>query len=103
METEARILLVDDEEAILHMVKTVLTKEGFSNIDTCTRANQALRFMEERTYDLLILDVMLPDKSGFEFNCLCFSAKTRIGSLPRNKYMITSGRMSTACASDISW
>lgn len=74
METEARILLVDDEEAILHMVKTVLTKEGFSNIDTCTRANQALRFIEERTYDLLILDVMLPDKSGFE---LCAAVRQR--------------------------
>lgn len=74
METEARILLVDDEEAILHMVKTVLKKEGFLYIDTCTRAQQALRLIEERTYDLLILDVMLPDKSGFE---LCAAVRQR--------------------------
>ncbi|WP_376747384.1 response regulator transcription factor [Brevibacillus reuszeri] len=56
------------------MVKTVLKKEGFLYIDTCTRAQQALRLIEERTYDLLILDVMLPDKSGFE---LCAAVRQR--------------------------
>lgn len=74
MEQEARILLVDDEEAILHMLKTVLQKEGFVHIDTCTRAEQALRMVEERQYDLLILDVMLPDKNGFE---LCSAVRQR--------------------------
>lgn len=74
MEQEARILLVDDEEAILHMLKTVLQKEGFVHIDTSTRAEQALRMVEERHYDLLILDVMLPDKNGFE---LCSAVRQR--------------------------
>lgn len=74
MEKEAKILLVDDEEAILHMLKTVLQKEGFVYIDTCTRAEQALRLVEERRYDLLILDVMLPDKNGFE---LCSAVRQR--------------------------
>lgn len=74
LETEARILLVDDEEAILKMLQTVMNKEGFRHVDTCTRAEQALRLVEERTYDLLILDVMLPDQSGFD---LCSAIRQR--------------------------
>ncbi|HZG82855.1 MAG TPA: response regulator transcription factor [Brevibacillus sp.] len=74
METEARILLVDDEEAILRMLETVMKKEGFRHVDTCTRAEQALRLVEERPYDLLILDVMLPDQNGFD---LCAAIRQR--------------------------
>ncbi|RNB73108.1 response regulator transcription factor [Brevibacillus panacihumi] len=74
METEARILLVDDEEAILRMLETVMNKEGFRHVDTCTRAEQALRLVEERSYDLLILDVMLPDQNGFD---LCAAIRQR--------------------------
>jgi len=74
VETEARILLVDDEEAILKMLQTVMNKEGFLHVDTCTRAEQALRLVEERSYDLLILDVMLPDQNGFE---LCTAIRQR--------------------------
>lgn len=76
METEAKILLVDDEEAILQMLMTVLKKEGFQYVDTCTRAEQALELIEERTYDLLILDVMLPGKNGFEL-CAAIRQRTR--------------------------
>lgn len=74
MEKEARVLLVDDEEAILQMLQTVLKKEGFVQIDTCTTAAEAIRLVEEKTYDLLILDVMLPDKNGFE---LCGAVRQR--------------------------
>jgi len=74
VETEARILLVDDEEAILRMLETVMNKEGFRHVDTCTRAEQALRLVEERSYDLLILDVMLPDQNGFD---LCAAIRQR--------------------------
>lgn len=74
METEARVLLVDDEEAILKMLETVMNKEGFRHVDTCTRAEQALRLVEERSYDLLILDVMLPDQNGFD---LCAAIRQR--------------------------
>lgn len=74
MEKEARILLVDDEEAILQMLKTVLQKEGFVHIDTCTTAGEAIRLVDEKKYDLFILDVMLPDKTGYE---LCSAVRGR--------------------------
>lgn len=63
---KGRILIVDDEISILNMLKLVLQKEGFSSIDSCTSGEEALTLIEQHTYDLLILDIMLPRMSGYE-------------------------------------
>lgn len=39
---EVSILLVDDEQAILHMLRTVLLKEQFLDIDTVTTGEEAI-------------------------------------------------------------
>lgn len=62
----AKILIVEDEIAISTMLKTILAKEGFANIDTVFHARDALSNCERHAYDLILLDVMLPDRSGFE-------------------------------------
>ena len=62
----AKILIVEDEIAISTMLKTILAKEGFANIDTVFHARDALSNCERHVYDLILLDVMLPDRSGFE-------------------------------------
>ncbi|MGF6356653.1 two-component system response regulator RegX3 [Paenibacillus sp. 4624] len=60
------ILLVDDEQAILHMLKTVLLKEQFLDIDTVTTGEAALEACSNKTYHCIVLDIMLPGKSGLE-------------------------------------
>lgn len=62
---KARILVVDDEAAIVDAVATALTFEGFT-VDTAENGAQALRLMRERQPDLVVLDVMLPDVNGLE-------------------------------------
>ncbi|RUS56978.1 transcriptional regulator [Kurthia sp. 3B1D] len=63
---QGKILLVDDEIAILTMLKTILTKEGFAKIDTAITAEEALSYCKQQSYDLILLDVMLPGQSGFD-------------------------------------
>ncbi|MGF9697754.1 MULTISPECIES: response regulator transcription factor [Paenibacillus] len=63
---EVSILLVDDEQAILHMLKTVLLKEQFIDIDTVTTGEDAISACENKTYHCIVLDVMLPGRSGLE-------------------------------------
>ena len=61
----AEILVVDDEEAINKLIKSNLTLIGHH----CTQAydgREALEKLRGQTYDLVILDVMLPYQSGFE-------------------------------------
>lgn len=62
----AAILLVDDEASIIELIKTVLYKEGFTNIDSAGTGEEAIEACQDKVYDLIVLDVMLPGRSGFE-------------------------------------
>lgn len=63
---QAKILVVDDEQAIGDMVDIILRKEGFSDIDVCATYKEAEEFVSKKLYDLHILDIMLPDGTGLE-------------------------------------
>ena len=58
------ILVVDDEMPIVELIKYNLRKEGFSVI-TADNGATALRYAREKNPDLIILDLMLPDMSGY--------------------------------------
>ena len=60
-----RILVVEDEEAIADAVEYALEAEGF-DVDKATGGNAALEAARTLPYDLLVLDLMLPDLSGLE-------------------------------------
>lgn len=62
----SKILLVDDERAILQMMEMILTKEKFTNIFTATTGTKALAMVHKHTPEFIVLDVMLPDMNGFE-------------------------------------
>ncbi|ANY71175.1 DNA-binding response regulator [Paenibacillus ihbetae] len=64
MRSEA-ILLVDDEEGILVMLENLLRKEGFIDIVKAGSAVEALNAVQARRFDMIVLDVMLPDMDGF--------------------------------------
>jgi two-component system, OmpR family, response regulator RegX3 len=60
-----RILLVEDEPAIAEAVEYALEAEGF-DVDALADGEAALEAARERSYDLLVLDLMLPGLSGLE-------------------------------------
>ncbi len=60
-----RILVVDDEAAILHSLSGVLEDEGYE-VATASSGEQALERMEPDDPDLVLLDVWLPGKDGLE-------------------------------------
>ena len=59
------ILVGDDEQEIAGLVEIYLKNENY-DVDVCYTGTQALQNIQKHTYDLAILDVMLPGKSGFE-------------------------------------
>jgi two-component system, OmpR family, response regulator RegX3 len=61
----ARILIVDDEPSITEFVSYAMTKEGYT-ADVASDGETALSMIEENTYDLFILDIMLPGIDGYE-------------------------------------
>ncbi|MFN9457266.1 MAG: sigma-54-dependent transcriptional regulator, partial [Acidobacteriota bacterium] len=62
---KGRILIIDDEEDIRESLEKLLTLEGYT-VEMAPLANAGLRRMEQSTYDLVLLDLMMPDKSGME-------------------------------------
>jgi len=60
-----RILIVDDEEMIVRTVKAYLDREGFKTY-TAYDGDAALQAFDEKGTDLIVLDLMLPKKSGIE-------------------------------------
>jgi len=60
-----RILFVEDEENIRNVVKMNLEMEDFEVVDT-GKGREAIRLFESQHFDLIILDVMLPEISGFD-------------------------------------
>lgn len=61
---DARILVVDDEPEIADLVEVYLKSEGCT-VFKCGTGAQALSIVQTQDLDLAILDVMLPDSSGF--------------------------------------
>ncbi len=59
------ILVVDDEEDILELVKFNLTREGF-DVETATTGEDALQKAIDRIPDLILLDLMLPGIDGLD-------------------------------------
>ena len=60
-----RILIVDDDRPSLKMTAFLLREEGY-NVFTADNGHDALRMIDEKTPDLLILDVMMPGMDGWE-------------------------------------
>lgn len=60
-----RILLIEDEKRLSHFVKKGLTENGFA-VDQAFDGEEGLYLAEHETYDVIVLDVMLPKMSGVE-------------------------------------
>lgn len=63
---EKKILILDDNPEILEIVQESLSIAGFSNLTSVQSQKEALEQFEEKSFDLVILDIMLPEGSGFE-------------------------------------
>lgn len=62
---KSRILLVDDDSTITTSFQMVLQNEGYE-VDTASDGRQALERFRQDNYQLIILDIKLPDINGIE-------------------------------------
>lgn len=60
-----RLLVVDDEESIVTLLKYNLEQSGYT-VDTAYDGVEALRKAQQVTYDLIVLDLMIPEIDGLE-------------------------------------
>ena len=63
---DARLLLVDDEDYLINSMYKYLKSKGYDNVITAKNITEARFKLKNNKVDLMILDIMLPDGSGFE-------------------------------------
>jgi len=63
--SDKRILVADDEEIIRETISGVLRKHG-CEVETAADGSQAIAMLEQRTYDLVLADIKMPAKNGYE-------------------------------------
>jgi DNA-binding response OmpR family regulator len=64
-EIKRRLLVVEDDEPLAHLLKLQLEDEGFE-VHTENRGKSAMHYASKNPVDLVILDLRLPDVSGYE-------------------------------------
>lgn len=74
------ILVVDDEEDILELLSYNLAKNGF-NVTTATSGEDALKITKTKTFDIILLDLMLPGIDGLDV-CKEFKKNQSTSSIP---------------------
>ena len=75
------LLVVDDNEDNRDILAARLNQLGYANVSTASGGRQALEMIERGAFDLVLLDVMMPDCSGIEV-LETLRAKGRLASLP---------------------
>src|SRR5262252_3503799 len=63
---KGRVLVIDDEPAIRESLHALLTLEGGYSVDLAEGGAEGLQKLSKRGYDLVLLDLMMPDMSGME-------------------------------------
>ena len=62
----ARLLIVDDNEDNLYTLTQRLRREGYTNLGTARNGREALELLRARPFDLVLLDVMMPELNGYQ-------------------------------------
>ena len=80
MDEKKRILVVDDEPDFASIVQTNLAKEGFQ-VDVAFDGVEAMEKVKSASYDAIVLDVMMPEKDGYEV-CAELKKDSKYSNIP---------------------
>lgn len=79
--TKPHLLLVDDDERLRDLLYKFLTENGFF-VSTATNASHARELMDTFIFDLIILDVMMPEEDGFSLTESIRQGPMRLKDVP---------------------
>ena len=60
------ILVVDDEQDLRVMIKSIFERASYTQVITAASAQEALKILSKKMPEIIILDVMMPGMDGFE-------------------------------------
>jgi PAS domain S-box-containing protein len=63
---KSNILIVDDQEANVTLLKRLLREAGYASVDSTMKPHEVCALHRKRRYDLILLDLQMPEVDGFE-------------------------------------
>jgi DNA-binding response OmpR family regulator len=78
---DAALLIVDDIEDNRFALSRRLARQGYLNVTTAADGRQALELLESRPFDLVLLDIMMPNVNGYEV-LAAMKANERLRHIP---------------------
>jgi DNA-binding NtrC family response regulator len=84
MDKHTRILVVDDDETIRTTMRAILEDEGYL-VDLAASGKEAIQKTQEKTYNVALLDIRLPDMEGVEL------LKLMKDGVPRTRKIMVTG------------
>jgi DNA-binding NtrC family response regulator len=84
MDKNTRILVVDDDETIRATIKVILEDEGYL-VDLAGTGKEAIQKTKEKTYNVALLDIRLPDMEGVEL------LRLMKDNIPRTRKIMVTG------------
>ena len=80
-DSEAALLVVDDIEDNRFALSRRLARQGYLNVTTAADGQQALELLNSRPFDLVLLDIMMPNVNGYEV-LAAMKANERLRHIP---------------------
>jgi two-component system response regulator AtoC len=90
-----RILVIDDEESMRHMLSVLLKREGY-DVVSAEDGRQALKVVEEDEFDFILCDIKMPGMGGLDFLDSLLSTATSSSPAPVVIMMSAYGTVDTA-------
>ncbi|MFN9537645.1 MAG: HD domain-containing phosphohydrolase [Planctomycetota bacterium] len=84
---QSKIMIIDDEQLVIKVVRRFLQSEGYENFVTLTHSSGAVERIEQEQPDVVLLDVMMPEVSGLDI----LRERQRVPSLQLTPFIILSG------------
>jgi len=75
------IMVIDDDEDTLFLVKNILNGAGFQNIITISSGKKAIKALKEVKVDMILLDIEMPNMNGYEV-CKAIKTLPDLGDIP---------------------
>ena len=88
---DKKILIVDDEAANILLLNKILSVNGYENIVTTLNPREVLSLQEEHGFDLILLDINMPEMDGYEV----LNELRNMDGFSGTKVVATSGDIST--------
>ena len=97
----ARILIIEDDDQLRAMVRTMLEAAGYNDIEEAANGNIGIKLFRKRPFDLVLTDIVMPDKEGIEtimeikkdFPAIKIIAMSGGGKIGADSYLVMAGHL----------